>query len=131
MNYADIFQAGSLVWPLSFLLVSLIVLKRLRDDIRPIFVNVIAGVAKSAQSNAIFYALAAMIGTLSSLQALADVARDLHWVYVEAATKILQPGLAAVVGLMLKAPGTISVPAGTTPPFPVANPPLPVQPPAT
>lgn len=117
----DPFAAGSLVWPLCFLLVSLIVLRQLRDDVRPIFVNVVAGVAKNAQGNAIFYALAMMIGTLSSLQALADVAREMHWGYVEAFAKILQPGLAAVVGLMMRTPGNISVataPTGTEPPFP-------------
>lgn len=128
MNYADIFQAGSVVWPLCFLLVSLIGMKKLREDIRPIFVNVVAGVAKNAQSNAIFYALACMIGTLSCLQALADVAREFHWIYVEAFAKILQPGLSAVVGLMMKAPGTIAVQTGTIPPFPIAKPGEPATP---
>lgn len=115
----DPLAAGSLVWPLCFLLVSLIVLRKLREDVRPIFVNVVAGVAKNAQGNALFYAMAMMIGTLSSLQALADVAREFHWMYVSAGAKILQPGLAAVVGLMMRTPGNITVPAGspTTPPF--------------
>jgi hypothetical protein len=130
MGSTDIFAANSLVWPLCFLLVALIVLKQLREDVRPIFVNVVAGVAKNAQGNALFYAMAMMIGTLSSLQALADVAREFHWVYVEAIAKILQPGLAAVVGLMMRTPGNIAVSTGnppptsstTTPPFPTLSP---------
>ncbi len=104
------------VWPLTFLLVSLFILRRIEEDLRPVFRNVVNGVASSAQSNALRYAMAMMLASLSAMQALGDVSRELGWVYVEAFAKVAQPALAAVVGYIIKSDGaTPSTPVVTKP----------------
>jgi len=45
------------VWPLAFILVSLFILRRVGDDMRPIVNGVVGGVAKNAQQHALMYAL--------------------------------------------------------------------------
>ncbi len=99
---------ASSVWPLCFLLVVLVLLHKIREEFNPIFRVVLGGVAQNAQKNSMQYAMAFMLATLASLQALADVARNLEWKYVEAACQILQPGLTAIVGFVLKPPGGLA-----------------------
>jgi hypothetical protein len=70
--------------------------------VRPVFRNVVNGVAANAQSNALRYAMAMMLASVAGMQALADVARDMEWKYVEAFAKIAQPALTAVVGFVIK-----------------------------
>jgi hypothetical protein len=77
----------------------------LEEDLRPVFRNVVNGVASNAQGNALRYAMAMMLASLSAMQALGDVARELGWVYVEAFAKVAQPALAAVVGYIIKSDG--------------------------
>lgn len=113
-----IYNPPAIIWPLSALLVCLFVLRQLRDDVKPIFTNIINGVAKNAQMNAMTYAMALMLGTLSSLQALTEVATQLGWLYVAAAAKVLQPGLAAVVALMTKTSSSQRENGHSTPPMP-------------
>jgi hypothetical protein len=110
MSFTD---SLSFVWPLTFLLVSLFVLRRIEEDLRPVFRNVVTGVAANAQSNALRYAMAMMLASLSAMQALGDVARELGWVYIEAFAKVAQPALAAIVGYIIKSDSPTSSP---TPP---------------
>ncbi len=104
MNYAEVFEANSLVRPLSFILIALILLRQLRDEVRPIFSGMIGTLAKQSSSNAVAWAVGIMMGTLASLQALGEVAQQLHWIYVAAFAKVLQPGLAGIVAYIMASP---------------------------
>lgn len=85
------------VWPLCFLLVALIILKRAREDVRPIFIKMRDSLTAQAGKYAMLWAFALLTATLASLQALQEVAQQMQWVYVAAAAKIMQPGLAVLV----------------------------------
>lgn len=127
MNYADIVSANSLVWPLSFLLISLFILKRVQDDVRPIFLGMVQPLAKQAQTNAVAWTVGIMLGVLSSLGALTEVATQMHWTYVAILCKVLGPGLATIVALIKQSPVSnpqpVAPPTGTTrPPFPPSSP---------
>lgn len=116
-----------LVWPLVGLLVGLLVLKQVKDDVRPIFLGMVGPLAKQAQSNATAWAVGIMLGVLSSLGALTEVATTMHWVYVAIACKVLGPGLATIVALIKQSPVAPPAPpvvVKTAPPFPVNPPPL-------
>jgi len=118
MNYADIFSANSLVWPLCFLLLSLVLLRQLREDVRPIFRGMVGSLATQSSKNATAWALGMMVGTLGSLQALGEVADKMQWPYVSAFAKILQPGLAAVLGYIMASPAQKPTVSSTNPPIP-------------
>jgi hypothetical protein len=77
MNYADIFAAGSLVWPLAFILVALFALRQAGEAIQPIASSIVKGVAQNAGSNATAYAIAIMFGLSASLSAFYDVFNEL------------------------------------------------------
>lgn len=104
MESDGLFAANSIVWPLSFLLVALTLLRHLREEVNPIFKGMVGTLAQQSSSNAVAWALGMMIGTLGSLQALAEVADKMHWPYISALAKILQPGLAAVLGYIMASP---------------------------
>jgi hypothetical protein len=106
MNYADIFAAGSLVWPMTILLMFLVVLKQMRDDVRPIFHSIVSGLAANAQSNATAYAIAIGFGLSASFSAFWDVFNNLDasslavmsWhQYAALWTKVLNPFIVAVL----------------------------------
>lgn len=69
---------SSLVWPLVVLLIALVVLRQIREDVRPIFVQVVNGVAQSAGSNAPAYAIAVLFGLSASMSAFVDVFKELN-----------------------------------------------------
>ncbi len=125
MSFADTIP---LVWPLAFVLVALFVMRKVGDDLRPIVNGVVGGLAKNASQHALGYAMASLLATLGCLQELAAVATDFHWVYVAAFAKVLQPGLAAIVGYVIKPPAFTQakdpvLPTGTTAnPFPPSIP---------
>lgn len=87
----------AVVWPLAFVLIALLVLHRFFSDVRPIFVTVVQGVTKNAQSNAPAYAMAIGFGLSASLMALATEAEKLGWLYVAASAKVLNPFIAGCV----------------------------------
>lgn len=129
MNWAAIVESlGALVWPLAFLLVALLILKQVKDDVRPIFIGMIGPLAKQAQTNAVAWTIGIMLGVLSSLGALTEVATTMHWVYVAIACKVLGPGLATIVALVKQSP-VASAPLVTLPPAAAptgsTNPPFP------
>lgn len=96
--------ANSLVWPLSFLLVALLVLRQVREQLEPITTGVVRGLSSHAQRYALGYALACLYASAASLQALADEATRLGWLYVAAAAKVIQPGAVAIIAYVTKAP---------------------------
>lgn len=70
----NIFAADSLVWPLCFLLLALLVLRQIRDDVHPIFIGVVKGLTVSAQSNALYFGMMIICGLNAGFPALAAVA---------------------------------------------------------
>ena len=107
------------IWQLSFILIALIILKRIKDDIRPIFIGMVTPLTKQAQTNAVAWAVGIMLGTLASMGALVEVASQMGWVYVAIACKVSSPFLATIVALIKQSPTTLPPSSGNTqPPFP-------------
>lgn len=106
MTFADTLP---LVWPLTFIVVALFVLRKVEDGIQPVVKVVIGGVAKNAQQYALMYAMAMLYATAASLQALAEVATAFHWVYVAAFAKVMQPGTVAIIAYVTKPPAVSQV----------------------
>lgn len=95
---------GANIWPLSFLLVAFVILRQVGDEVSPIFKGITAALASQSKQNALAWAMAMMLGTVASLQAVVEVAAQMHWVYVGAFAKVLQPGLAAIIAYITKSP---------------------------
>ncbi len=102
----DPFAAGSLVWPLTFLLFSLCVLRKVEQDVRPIFVAVTRGVAVQAGNNSAAYATAILFGLTAAASAFIDVFQHLDAASMAAMTwhqyatlwvKVLNPFFVAVL----------------------------------
>jgi hypothetical protein len=114
----NLIASNSLVWPLCFLLVALMVLKKLGDDVRPIVRGIVIGLSTKAQSNAVQWATLIAVATLGSMDALKDVARANGWVFVEAFAHIASPFIATFAGARVLAsqqaqtggPTTVSLP---------------------
>ncbi len=70
MNYADYMN---LVWPLAFILVTLLFVRQLRTDASPIIKGVITGLSVNATRNASQYAIALLFGVSASCSAFIDV----------------------------------------------------------
>lgn len=109
MNAADILNVLVLIlaeniWPLVGVLIALLILKQVKDDIRPIFVGMVGPLAKQAQSNAISWVTGIFLATLSMLGALNEVATTMHWTYVGIACKVFGPPLATVIALIKQSP---------------------------
>lgn len=115
MNYSDIFEASSIVWPLSFILIALIMLRQVREDVRPIFRGMVGTLATQSSTNAVAWAVGIMMGTLGSLGALSEVAKGMNWPFLEAFAKVAQPGLAAVVSYIMASPAQKPPPASPAP----------------
>lgn len=117
------------VWPLAFILVSLFILRQVRDEIKPIMAGVVSGLATNAKQYYLMYAMAAIYASAASLQALGEVATQFGWIYVAAGAKVLQPGIVAVIAYVTKPPQFTQaspdkpIPTGnTTPPIPPVSP---------
>lgn len=131
MDTLAIIFTSALGWQLLTLLIALLLLKQIKDDIRPIFQAMVGPLTRQAQTNAIAWTIGIMLGVLSSLGALTEVAAQMHWVYVAIACKVLGPGLATIVALVKQAPTAAAAPApvipkpaassATTAPFPPAS----------
>ncbi len=109
------------VWPMSFVLITLFLMRKVGNDIQPVMRGVVDGVAKNAKQYALMYAMAAIYASAASLQALGEVATSFGWVYVAAIAKVLQPGIVAVIAYVTKPPSftqAIDKPNGTNPPIP-------------
>lgn len=102
----DPLAAGSLVWPLTFLLLALCVLRRVEQDVRPIFVKITEGVAVQAGNNSAAYATAILFGLTAAASAFIDVFQHLDresmaamsWhQYATLWVKVLNPFFVAVL----------------------------------
>lgn len=104
MNASDILAANSLVWPLCFLLFGLLVLRQVREDVRPIFRGIVSGLAAKAQSNSVQWGIGLLMATLGSMTATIEVAHAMGWVFIEMGAKIATPFIATLVTLSMKSP---------------------------
>lgn len=108
-----------LVWPLCFLLVALLVLKQVKDDVRPIFIRMVDPLAKQAQENASDIGRAFLFGASASLAAWYDVFSQVDAVTMKGMTawqlsallaKVANPFIVAFLATLVK---------------PTSNPPIP------
>jgi hypothetical protein len=106
------------VWPMCFLLVAFVVLRRVKDSLDPIVQGMTGTLKVQATKYAMAWALACMYAAGASLQALGEVATQLGWVYVAAFAKVSQPGIIAVIAFVNKSPDVVMKPTETQPPFP-------------
>jgi len=110
------------IYIIASLLPILLVLKQVKDDVRPIFVGMVGPLAKQAQVNAAQWAIGIMLGIQASLGAMVEVAIQQQWVYVGIVCKVLGPGLSTIIALILRSPVNETKPVApstgsTTPPF--------------
>lgn len=129
MTFAD---SLPYVWPLTILLVALLVLRQVREEMKPVFNSIIGGLSKNAQSNATQYAIAIGFGLSASMSAFYDVFNDLtsanltalSWhQYAALWTKVLNPFIVAVLAYATQSNFTTKKPNGTPPGG--TNPPIP------
>lgn len=121
MNPADYLN---LVWPLTFLLVMLVVFRQVGNDISPIFKSVVGGLSQDANKNAKQYAIAVGFGLSASLSAFYDVFTRLDstslsvmsWhQYLALWSKVGNPFVVAVLAYATQS--DFKPNAKTTPPF--------------
>lgn len=126
MNLLEFFTefGSSLVWPLAFILIVLTVLRAAWEELRPVFVSMVNGLAKSAAANANLIGIALLFGISASLSAFWDVFHELtrkslmemSWhQYIALWTKVWNPFIVAFLAKIIPTP---SKTGGTTPPFP-------------
>lgn len=117
------FVVGDAVWPLTFLLCFLLVLRKAQEDIRPVFTVIVKGLADGAQRNATSWAIAMAFGLSASLAAFYDVFNVLgktelaamSWhQYAALWSKVLNPFIVAALAYITQS--NIKT-AGTNPPF--------------
>lgn len=115
-----------IVWPMCFVLVSLLVLRQLRDGVKPIFMGIVSGVAKDASSNARAYGIAILFGLSASFSAFWEVFNTLDptlfkalgWhQYFALWTKVLNPFVVAVLAYATQNTFSKASPTVTNPPF--------------
>ncbi len=130
MDYVPLI--AQFAWPLVLLFVGVMVANRLSRDMRPIFVNIVGGVAKQAGSNASAYAIAIMFGLSASLSAFVDVFKDItpdkfHELgflqFLALCAKVLNPFIVAVLAYATQNKFNGGGLGGTKPPFPEPQPP--------
>lgn len=107
------------VWLLGGLLIALVILKQVKDDVRPIFISMVGPLTKQAQTNAVAWAQGILLSYLSLLGALAEVSVTMHWVWIGIFCKVSGPPVATVIALMNRSPVNSANSTGSTnPPFP-------------
>lgn len=97
MTIDDIPDLLPFAWPLVVASVLLYLLHRVSNEVKPIVVGVVNGLAKQASSNALAYGLAIGYGLSASLQALAEQATMLDWPIIAAFAKIANPFIVAML----------------------------------
>lgn len=101
------------IWLLGGLMISLLILKKVKDDVRPIFIALVDPLKKNASSNAVQWAQGILLAYLSLLGALAEVSITMHWVLAGIFCKLSGPPVATIIALVNKSP--ISQQANTPP----------------
>lgn len=117
----DFLAANSVVWPLTVLLIALFILRRVEAEVAPIVSGMIGGLAQQSAKNAANWAMALLMASAASCQALGEVATDLGWNYAAAAAKVMQPGLVAVIAFIMRSPAASNPTGNTNPPFPLGT----------
>lgn len=126
MNPSDTIQ---LVWPLSFVLCFLFVLRKVESDMRPIVTGVVTGLAGDAANNAKQWGIAILFGLSASLASFYDVfadlgAKDLNALswhqYAAYWTKVLNPFIVAVLAYVTQS--NFKPKGATNAPFPPPSP---------
>lgn len=119
----------TIIWPLAFLLLALLVLHHVRESVRPIIANLVAALAKQAQANAVAVAIALGFGLSASLSAFIDVFKDLtasaytglsFHQYLVLWAKVANPFLVAILAYATQSrfkSGATPTDSGTKPPF--------------
>ncbi len=102
MTWTEILEPMAI--PLAIVVVGLFCLWRVQEQVKPIMVGVVKGLAEGSNKDPIFYAMALMYASAAGLQALAEEAAKLHWVYVVAFAKVAQPGVVAIIAYVNKPP---------------------------
>lgn len=128
------FDPSQFIWPLVALLAAVYFSRKVATDVRPIFINVINGVASGAKTNWMAYGIAILFGLSASLSAFIDVFKDMsHQAFASMSMhqylalwgKVLQPFIVAILAYATQnkfkapAPPASSVSA---PPFPTPSP---------
>lgn len=106
----------SLAWPAAALVIVLFIVHNVREQIKPIVTAVVGSLAASAQRNAGSWAMGFVLAFAASTTALEKVADNFHWIYIAAATQILNPALVTIIALMRPSPASKPSTA-STPPF--------------
>lgn len=118
---------STIIWPLAFILVSLIVMRQLRDDLGPIFRSMVASLSTTAAKNSGQFAIALGFGLSASLSAFVDVFhtlsfdawQDMTWhQYATMWAKCFNPFIVAVLAYATQS-GVKVPPSDTKPPFPI------------
>jgi TRAP-type C4-dicarboxylate transport system permease large subunit len=109
----DPFAANSLVWPLAFILVALLVLRQLRNRFEPITSGVVAGLSKHARIHALAYGLAFLLALNACLDELTETFAELTreqlvamawWQVGALVAGCFSPAVATVIALVVKSP---------------------------
>lgn len=124
MNTTDMLQ---LIWPLSFVLLGLFVLRKVEGDMRPIVTNMVNGLAGEASRNSKQWGIAIMFGLSASLAAFYDVFSELttkdmaalSWhQYAAYWTKVMNPFIVAVLAYVTQSNFKPSNGSATSKPLP-------------
>lgn len=103
MDYANT-SLASLLWPFAFVCVWLITLLAIGKVASPVLHGMVGGLSLHAKRYAFAYAMCMVYASTASLQALADEATRLGWLYVAASAKVVQPGFVAIIAYVSKSP---------------------------
>lgn len=112
------------VWPLTFLLVALVVIHLVREEVKPIIRAVVAGLSTDAATHSKTYATYIAFGLSASLAAWVEAFKDLsaanaadlsYWQFSAIFARILNPFIVAILAAAYRnGPSN----GGTKPPFP-------------
>jgi hypothetical protein len=129
MNFEAI---SHFVWPLTLLLLALVVLHQVREELRPITRSMVGALSQAAARNATQYAIALAFGLSASLAAFVDVFSELgvadlsalSWhQYAALWAKVMNPFVVATLAYATQSNfkpsnGATSVPFQPRPPSP-------------
>lgn len=109
MNLIDIL--APMATPLSIVLIGLVLLRELRQEMRPIFVGMITGLAAQSTTNAVVFGIGLLVFVNGVATAAADEFTKLHWVGLAATAKMLAPGVSGLLGYAVAKAGMKDQPA--------------------
>lgn len=102
MTFTDLLELAPIGVPLTVILAILLIVRKADAVVQPIVINVVNGIARQAQSNALGYGLAIGYGFSASLQALAEQATIMQWPLLAAFAKVANPFIVALLAYAAK-----------------------------